>query len=907
MNRPFPAVSADFIVDLYHCYLRDPRSVDASWHPFFEHLYGAPPSQWVGAPTKSAVVAAQLIAAYRWYGHYAAQLDPLAMWSLPVQPELSLEAYGLSEDDLDTAIDAPDGFGTSRLSLRELFGKLNAAYAGSIGFDCAHLDNAPARAWLFRQAEQGERLPNPATRRTAATRLVEADEFEQFMNRRFLGKKRFGAEGCEAIVPWFDALLRASASYGVEQVVIGGTARGRLNVMVNIIGKPATAVFYEMKGHDPFPAGVLASGDVPYHLGFLGERQYGERTIKLLYCNNPSHLEAIDGVAAGRVRALQRQYADERAGWRAVQAVTVHTDAAFAGQGVVAEALQLSQVPAYRTGGTIRIVINNQVGFTTAPQDGRSSTFCTDVAKTIGAPVLHVNGDDIDAVVRTAQIAAEYRSRFHSDIVVDLVCYRRRGHNEIDEPAFTQPRMYARIGELPTARQRYIERLVADGVMSRSDDEQLSRACFDNLDAAYQAIEGYKPNRIAGDSELVTAVEGGAASGEDDATGISRERFEEIGLALSRAPDGVSLNPKAVRQLAERETCIRTGEHIPWALGEGLAYASLAREGIEVRLSGQDTPRGAFSQRHFILFDQETGAACEPFNRLGHDQAPCSVIGSPLSEYSVLAFEYGYSMEASDALVVWEAQFGDFANVAQVVIDQFIATGEDKWLDTSGLTLLLPHGLEGQGPDHSSGRIERFLQMCARDNMRIANCSTPANFFHLLRAQAKARRRRPLVVFTPKSLLRHKHAVSRAGDFLSGTRFRKVIGPDDVTGKIRRVVLCSGKFYYDLLARMTDLELKDVAIVRLEQLYPFPAEALAAELTRFPGAEVVWAQEEPQNMGAWTYLDRRIESVLRGIGNQSVWPRCFSRPENPSTAIGTTSQHDDDQLKLAEAALTGAV
>jgi 2-oxoglutarate dehydrogenase E1 component len=904
MSAPFPAVSADFISDLYHRYLRDPASVDPGWKPLFDDVYGPQKDAAGAVDPRLEAAAARLIEAYRQRGHFAAKLDPLSLWAPGPAPELLPATYGIDEAALDTEVRAPEGFGLERCSLRALVARLRAAYSGSIGFDCAHVDDFAARAWLQQVAEHGRARPNDAGRRAAGERIIEADEFEQFMSHRFLGKKRFGAEGCEAMLPWFDALLAKSVALGTEKVIIGGTARGRLNVMANIIGKPITSLFYEMKGHRPFPDAVHISGDVAYHFGYLGTRTYGGTDVKVLYCHNPSHLEAIDGVALGRVRALQNAYPSEQAGWRAVLGVTVHTDAAFAGQGLVAEIMQLSRLPAYRSGGTIRFVINNQIGFTTDPQNGRSSTFCTDVAKTAGAPVLHVNGDDIDAVVRTAEIAAEYRSRFNADIVIDLVCYRRRGHNEVDEPMFTQPRMYERIASLATVRQSYIARLTGDKILTPDDEKRLTHDYVERLEAAYGAIESYRPNSVEAFTGGALSAKTSDAPAAEPPTGIPPDRLQAIGLSLTRPPAGVKVNAKIVRQLAEREEAIRCGENISWAFAEALAYGSLACEGVEVRVSGQDTPRGAFSQRHFVLVDQDTGAPCEPLNLLQAEQARCAIIGSPLAEYATLGFEYGYSLDTPESLVVWEAQFGDFANVAQVIVDQFIASAEDKWLDASNLTLLLPHGLEGQGPDHSSGRIERFLQLCARDNMRVANCTTPANFFHLLRSQAKIRPRRPLVVFTPKSMLRSKHLVSRGEDFLSGTSFRSVIGPRDAL-PARRVVLCSGKIYFDLLAKMSELAIADVALVRIEQLFPFPGAALKAELARFPGAEIVWCQEEPRNMGAWQYFDRRIEAVLRDIGNGCRWPRCVSRPENPSTAIGTTSEHEADQRRLAETALAG--
>ncbi len=903
----FPAVSADYIIDLYHCYLRDPKSVDASWKPYFDEFWGQ--SAKIGARGSSEfdVAAVRLVDAYRQRGHFAANLDPLNLWRPPAPPDLDPAAYGIDAASMDQEIAVVRLPGVSSPTLRALVAKLKEIYTGNIGFDCAHVDGPAARAWLYAAAESGTTEPDDDRRRTAAKRIIEANEFEQFFNRRFLGKKRFGAEGAEAMVPWFDAVLARSAEHGVRDVVIGGTARGRLNVMANIIKKPLTSLLHEFKGGRAFPDDVKVSSDVPYHFGYVAERMFGDAAVCVTYCNNPSHLEAIDGVALGRVRARQDTFGSREEGWRNVLGLLVHTDAAFVGQGIVGEVLQLSQIESYRTGGTIHFVINNQVGFTTDPHNGRTSIYCTDIARVIGAPVLHVNADDVDAVVRAALIAADYRHNFRADIVVDLVCYRRWGHTEIDEPTFTQPVMYRKIAEHPTVRDRYIACVVADGVMSKDEADAYARECRNELDAAYAGLEGFRPNRVEALDTAQAAAAGlesaSARRGSKSDSGVALETLRSIGAALSEPPQGILVNAKIVRQLKERGDAIRSGERISWAFGEALAFATLACEGLDIRFSGQDTPRGAFSQRHFVLIDQNTGATVEPFNRIQPKQGRCEIIGSPLSEYSVLGFEYGYSMDARNSLVVWEAQFGDFANVAQVIIDQFIVSGEDRWLDGSGLALMLPHGLEGQGPDHSSGRIERFLQMCADDNMTVANCSTPANLFHLLRRHARARPRKPLIVFTPKSLLRSRLAVSRLQDFGPCSSFLPVIGSDAPASAVRRVILCSGKIYYDLLAHLAQTDAQGVALVRVEQLYPFPAKALQSELERYPNAAVVWCQEEPKNMGAHSYVDRKVEAILRKIGNTSQWPHCVSRPDTASTAIGTNDEHNADQAQLVARAI----
>jgi 2-oxoglutarate dehydrogenase E1 component len=898
----FPAVSADYIIDLYHQYLREPTSVDPSWKPYFDELWGD--ARKIGGPGGIEVAVARLVDAYRQRGHLAANVDPLALL-LPVQtPELEPATYGIDETamDRDAGVSVLPGLGDT--TIRGLVDKLKEFYCGPIGFDCGHVDNTAARVWLYSVAENCVAEPDVDQRRAAVKRIIAANEFERFFNRRFPGKKRFGAEGAEAMVPWFDAVLARCARHGVRDIVIGGTARGRLNVMANIIKKPLPALLHEFKGGRMFPEDIKASGDVPYHFGHVTERILGDANVRITYCHNPSHLEAIDGVALGRVRARQDTYGNPEEGWRKVLGLLVHTDAAFAGQGVACEVLQLSQLQSYRTGGTIHIVINNQVGFTTDPRNGRSSIYCTDFARVVGAPVLHVNADDIDAVVRTANIAADYRQQFHADIIVDLVCYRRAGHNEIDEPTFTQPVMYRTIADHPVVSEIYKSHIIAEGLISSDEADAYSREYFGQLDAAYGALAGYRPN-------LVYTLDPGEAprTGLEDRcnapadTAVSLDKLQSIGVALSTPPHGTAVHPKIERQLKERADAIRSGEGISWAFAEALAFATLTCEGRNVRFSGQDTPRGAFSQRHFILIDQETGVAVNPFNQLQPSQGRCEIIGSPLSEYSVLGFEYGYSVDAMNTFVVWEAQFGDFANVAQVIIDQFIGSAEDKWLEPSNITLMLPHGLEGQGPDHSSGRIERFLQMCARENMTVANCSTPANFFHLLRRQAQARLRKPLVVFTPKSLLRNRLCVSALQELGPGTEFRAVIGGSEPSAPVRRVVLCSGKIYYDLLAQMTALNVRGIVLVRVEQLYPFPADLLQAELARFRDAEVIWCQEEPNNMGAWSFVDRKIESILRNIGNTCQWPHCVSRPANASTAIGTSDEHAVDQARLVACAI----
>ncbi|HZV20700.1 MAG TPA: 2-oxoglutarate dehydrogenase E1 component, partial [Hyphomicrobiales bacterium] len=708
---------------------------------------------------------------FRWRGHLSANLDPLGLAPSAMDPEIALDCAALSIVQTGNSLDE-EGSPLGGANIAAMLRRLKSIYCDTVGYEYMHLTDAEAREWLRQRIECGEGRLDDVTRIAAARRLIEADEFEQFLAKRFVGKKVFGAEGAESLLSLLWAILEKGVSLGLRSVVMGGTSRGRLNQLVNFLGKPAMAVFAELADKSEVTADPDSSGDVPYHLGYSGQHRLGDATVTLTYCANPSHLEAVNTVAIGRVCALQHRSGGNAK--NAIMPLLVHTDASFAGQGVVGEAFQLSGLEPYAVGGAIHVIINNQIGFTTEPSQGRSSRYCTDAAKGIGVPVFHVNADDADAVVKVGQLAMEYRQRFHGDVVVDLVCYRRKGHNELDEPAFTQPLMYERIARHPGARRIYLDLLASQGVFNREDETAHASRYRDQLADAYQASPSYKPNSFVANAGVTL---GAARNGSQPNTGVPQAALGAIGIALSQVPAGIRAHPKITQIFEQRAAAIEADTGINWGFAEALALGSLVSEGISIRLSGQDTPRGAFSHRHYYVHDQETGRRASILENLPQPHAPAQVFETPLAEYATLGFEYGYSLEAENALVIWEAQFGDFANVAQPIFDQFISAGYDKWREISRLAVLLPHGLEGQGSEHSSGRIERFLQLCAKDNMTVANCTTPANYFHLLRRQALFANT-PLLVFTPKSLLRHRLAVSSLLDMSEGTAFRPLIGPE---------------------------------------------------------------------------------------------------------------------------------
>jgi 2-oxoglutarate dehydrogenase E1 component len=684
--------------------------------------------------------------------------------------------------------------------------------------------------------------------------------------------------------------------------------RGRLNTLVNIVKKPLTALFSEFGGASFKPDDVQGSGDVKYHLGTSTDVEIAGQSVHLSLQPNPSHLEAVDPVVVGKVRARQDRAGDTKKRG-SVMAILMHGDAAFAGQGLVYETLAMSQLIGYRTGGTIHLIVNNQIGFTTVPAHAYSGLYCTDVAKSIQAPILHVNGDDPEAVIFCSRMAAEYRMKFSSDIVLDIVCYRRHGHNETDEPAFTQPLMYKAINATKTTRTLYAEKLAAAGTVPQADAKAMLDAFTKTLEDANSAAKSYKPNKadwLEGHWTGFTPADQQEVELTEESTAVPAETLKQIGAALAHVPDGFNLNSKITRQLEAKQQAIDTGAGIDWATGEALGFGSLLLEGSRIRLSGEDTQRGTFSQRHAVLIDQVNQHEYTPLNNIAPDQARIEIFNSLLSEAGVLGFEYGYSLADPRTLVLWEAQFGDFANGAQVIIDQFLASGETKWLRMSGLVLLLPHGYEGQGPEHSSARIERYLQLCAERNMYVCNLTTPANYFHALRRQLHRNFRKPLVVFEPKSLLRHKLAVSPLADFAEGTRFQYVIPEIDAIGpseEVRRVAICSGKVYYDLLQERRLKEIRDIALVRLEQMYPFPENTLGRVLAAYPNADVVWCQEEPENMGAWSFVDRRIEKVLSRLDIKVRRPVYVGREAAASPATGLAKTHMAQQSRLVATVL----
>jgi 2-oxoglutarate dehydrogenase E1 component len=944
--------NAAFLADLYARWAEKPDSVDASFQELFAALNDdaravltdaagaswaprprggfAPEAEAPPAPRKPAkpsaameeaprpqrqevldsIRALMLIRAYRVRGHLEAKLDPLGLQGQKQHPELDHKTYGFTDADLDRPIFINMVLGRETASLREILAICRASYCGHVGVEFMHIQDPDQKSWIQQRIEGAPWLTafDATAKRNILRQLTEAEGFEAFCAKKYVGTKRFGLEGGESTIPAVQTVIETVARQGVNEICIGMAHRGRLNMLVNVVKKPFTQVFAEFKGVSANPDDVGGSGDVKYHLGTSTDLEIGGHTVHISLQPNPSHLEAVDPVVVGKVRARQDMAGDTKAR-RSVMAILLHGDAAFAGQGVVYETLAMSQLIGYRTGGTVHIVTNNQIGFTTVPVHAFSGLYCTDVAKSIQAPILHVNGDDPEAVVFCARLAAEFRMTFGCDVVLDIVCYRRHGHNEGDEPAFTQPLMYARIREMTPVRGFYARRLAEEGTVPAEESQAMLDAVNARLEQAFQAAQTFKPNKadwLEGHWSGLRPVGSQEEVERLHETAVPLDTLREVGEALCRVPEGFNLHPKIARQLEAKKQAIESGEGIDWATGEALAFGTLLLEGHRVRLSGEDVQRGTFSQRHAYLIDQRTQAEYVPLNNIREGQPKFEAFNSLLAEFGVLGFDYGYSLADPHTLVLWEAQFGDFANGAQVMIDQFIASAETKWLRMSGLVMLLPHGYEGAGPEHSSARLERYLQLCAERNMRVCNFTTPANYFHALRRQLKANYRKPLVVMTPKSLLRHKLCVSSLSEFGPGSGFRYVIPESEALvpeEQVKRVVLCSGKVYYDLIEHRAAEGIRDVAILRLEQFYPFPANSLARALSPYVNAEVVWCQEEPENMGAWSFLDRRIEKVLAGLEHKARRPRYIGRPEAASPATGLARVHQAQQDALVRAAL----
>jgi 2-oxoglutarate dehydrogenase E1 component len=927
--------NAVFIAELYTRFLDDPQVVDAGWRRFFSELDDDSatvlaelrrPSWGKAAPhvsgngvapaavdtnalrqaTSDSIRALQLIRAYRVRGHLEADLDPLGLEKRGPYPELDYRSYGFTEADLDRAIFINGLFGRDRATLREITQILRETYCGKIGVEYMHIQVPAERAWIQERFEkrQGRPALSGAIKKEILRVLTIAETFERFLDRRYTGTKRFGIEGAESLMPALETILQCGAELGIGEFVIGMPHRGRLNVLANFVGKPFAAILSEFQGNSTNPEHVHGSGDVKYHLGTSGDREVAGRTVHLSLAANPSHLEAVDPVVLGKVRAKQLQRGDSER--TQVAGILMHGDAAFAGQGLVAESLELSDLTGFCTGGTIHIIVNNQIGFTTAPSAARSSPYPSDVAKGVQAPIFHVNGDHPEAVVEVARAAVEFRQHFRKDVVLDLFCYRRHGHNETDEPAFTQPFMYRTIARHPTTRQLYAERLIEAGIIPEEEANAIATHFIAELEAQFEAAKSYRPNKADWLEGAWTGLERAPDDDRRGETGVSGEMLRRFGRGLVTVPEGFRLNPKIARQLDAKRAAIEAGEGIDWATAEALAIASLCAEGTLVRLCGQDSGRGTFSQRHAVLVDQETERRYVPINHVSPGQAPFEIIDSPLSEAAVVGFEYGYSLADPSTLVLWEAQFGDFANGAQVIIDQFLSSGEAKWLRMSGLVMLLPHGYEGQGPEHSSARIERYLQLCAEDNIQVCNLTSAANYFHALRRQIRRNFRKPLVVFTPKSLLRAREVMSRLDEMEPGTSFHRVIEEREeivADDAVRRVILCSGKVYFDLAKERARRSDKRVALIRIEQLYPFPFNSLAKALRHYRNAEILWCQEEPQNMGAWNFVDRRIEQVLVGLEIAAKRPRFAGRAEAASPATGLYKRHHEEQAQLVTDAL----
>ncbi len=963
--------NAEYLEQMYARYANDPNAVDEAWQSFFRQMgddevsvkrEAAGPSwartDWPPQPNddltaaldgmwpmpseakgagekikakaatagievsedaiKRAVLdsirALMIIRAYRIRGHLIADVDPLGMRDKTPHPELDPKSYGFTEADMDRPIFIDNVLGLQVASMRQIVDIVKRTYCGTFALQYMHISDPEQSAWLKERIEgYGKEIKfTREGRKAILNKLVEAEGFEKFLHVKYMGTKRFGLDGGEALIPAMEQIIKRGGALGLKEIVIGMPHRGRLSVLANVMAKPYRAIFNEFQGGSFKPEDVDGSGDVKYHLGASSDREFDGNTVHLSLTANPSHLEAVNPVVLGKVRAKQEQLNDHDRDQ--VLPVLLHGDAAFAGQGVVAEGFGLSGLVGHKTGGTMHIVVNNQIGFTTAPHFSRSSPYPTDIALMVEAPIFHVNGDDPEAVVHAAKVATEFRQKFHKDVVLDIFCYRRFGHNEGDEPMFTNPIMYNKIKKHKTTLSLYTERLVKDGLIPEGEIEDMKAQFQAYLNDEFEVGKNYKPNKADWLDGRWSHLNRQGEKYQRGKTAIKAKTMAEIGTALTRVPEGFPLHKTVGRLLETKKQMFDSGTGFDWATAEALAFGSLMTEGYPVRLSGQDATRGTFSQRHSGLINQDTEERFYPLNNIREGQARYEVIDSMLSEYAVLGFEYGYSLAEPNALVMWEAQFGDFANGAQIMFDQFISSGESKWLRMSGLVMLLPHGFEGQGPEHSSARLERFLQMCGQDNWIVANCSTPANYFHILRRQLHRSYRKPLVLMTPKSLLRHKLCISDAEDFTTGSSFHRVLWDDAQKGhsdtqlkpdaEIKRVVMCSGKVYYDLLEERDARGIDDVYLMRIEQFYPFPALSLIKELERFKDAEMVWCQEEPKNQGAWGFIEPNIEWALTRIGAKHTRPVYAGRATSASPATGLASSHKAQQAALVNEALT---
>ena len=936
MNDSFlNSANAPYVAELYFKFTQSPNSIDDSWKSFFSSLnedelsiisdFGGP--EWKKRDTNviddisfekvirsslgvdfnsfktstlDSIRALRIIRAYRINGHLIANLDPLSLHEKNYHPELDYKSYGFSENDLDREIFIDGSLGLERATLKEIIKILNKTYASSIGVEFLHIQSVEQKQWVQERIEEVYNKTNFTIqgKKGIFQRLIESELFEQYLDKKFLGTKRYGIEGGESMIPGIEQIVKHSCLLGVEDIYFGTAHRGRLTLLATVLGMPYRGILSKFQGNLNDPNEVLGSGDVKYHLGVSSDREFDGKKIHLSLTPNPSHLEAVDPVVVGKVRAKQTLLKDKTND--KVFGILIHGDAAMAGQGIVAETFAMSQLRGFRTGGTIHFVINNQIGFTTTPHYGRSAPYCTEIAKMVQAPIFHVNGDDPEAVVHVCRLATEYRNLFKEDVVVDMFCYRRSGHNEADEPMFTQPLMYKKIKKHSTTLNLYKEQLVREEVLSE-EEAKIKLSDFKKfLDNEFELSKSYKPNKADWLDGTWTGIKRASTDARRGKTSSNEDDIKVIAKEIHTLPEDFNPHKRIQKIYNDRQQSINEGKNIDWATAESLAFATLLKDGYGVRLSGQDVGRGTFSHRHAVLYDQENEKRFVPLRHFRKDQALFEIVDSFLSEFGVLGFEYGYSQADPKTLVIWEAQFGDFSNGAQIIIDQFITSGERKWLRMSGLTLLLPHGHEGQGPEHTSSRLERFLQMCAEDNIQVANCTSPANYFHILRRQMMRDFRKPLVLMTPKSTLRHKANTSPLEDFVNGSTFHRILSnslSDDELKNINRVVFCSGKIYFELQEHINELQLNNVYIIRLEQLYPFPYEALKQGIKKFSHCEMTWCQEEPKNMGAWEFIEKRLKSVIHRIGSKNEL-HFVGRRAAASPATGVFDRHLSNQKNI---------